>query len=85
MNEFYGLREAGAIIGQIARMSFREPEEIGENSPLFSSGIVDSVSLLELVVFLEKRHGIKIGPGDLSLENFDTVSRICALIARKLP
>ncbi len=61
-----------------------EAEEIqlDENTPLISSGIVDSFSMVSLKRFLEKKYSISIPDGDATPEAFDTVSRILELVAR---
>ncbi len=40
------------------------------------SGILDSLSLLQLVVFLEERLGITVGDADLLPENFATLNTV---------
>ena len=55
-------------------------EGISEDSPLFSSGLLDSFSLMELMTFLESDVGIRIGPDDLTLDNFDTTNRILEFV-----
>ena len=47
---------------------------------LVESGILDSLSLLQLVVFLEERFGITVGDADLLPENFSSVNAICAYL-----
>ena len=47
---------------------------------LLDSGILDSLSLLRLVVFLEERFGITMGDADLLPENFSSVNAICAYL-----
>jgi acyl carrier protein len=43
---------------------------------LFSSGLLDSLAMLQLIGFLEKSSGIRIRAEDVTLENFDTVAGI---------
>ena len=64
----------------IYKLSLRNPEEISPETPLLSSGTIDSSSLLELVSFVEKQYGIKIRPRDMSLKNFDSITRILAFV-----
>ena len=61
-----------------------EAEEIqlDENTPLISSGIVDSFSMVSLKRFLEKKYSIAIPDADATPEAFDTVSRILELVGR---
>lgn len=49
---------------------------------LFSSGLLDSVSMVSLITFIEEKTGAVIQPGDVTLENFDSVDRIIAHVAR---
>jgi acyl carrier protein len=56
--------------------------EIGVDSPLISSGIVDSFSMVSLKTFLEKKYKIQISDADASADAFDTVERIARLVTR---
>jgi acyl carrier protein len=57
-----------------------EGEEITFDSPLISSGYVDSFSMVSLLVFLENKFKIKIPPEKASPEAFDTVNKIVELV-----
>ena len=52
------------------------PDELGDDAPIFSQGLLDSFHLVELVGHLEAEGGIKIGAMDLNLENLDTIGGI---------
>ena len=54
--------------------------ELGPDDPLFSSGIVDSFGVLELIAFLEDTFRIVIEPARHDLSEFDTVNRMVALV-----
>jgi acyl carrier protein/D-alanine--poly(phosphoribitol) ligase subunit 2 len=56
--------------------------ELDANTPLISSGIVDSFSMVSLKRFLEKRYSISIPDEEASAEAFDTVTSIVSLIKR---
>ena len=43
---------------------------------LFTSGLVDSFSLVSLVTFIERAGGIRVEPEDVTLANLDTIQRI---------
>jgi acyl carrier protein len=58
--------------------------QLDENTPLISSGIVDSFSMVSLKRFLEKKYGISIPDEEASPEAFNTVSSIVALVNRHL-
>ena len=55
------------------------------DTPLFSTGIVDSFGVLELIAFLEETFGVEIDPGRHYLADFDTVAKIAALVAMLQP
>ena len=57
--------------------------EIDDDTELFSSGLVDSFAMVDLLVFLEKHTGANLGPEDISLENLDSVGRILAFAASR--
>lgn len=58
--------------------------ELNETTPLISSGIVDSFSMVSLKRFLEKKNGITIPDEEATPEAFDTVASIIALVNRHL-
>ena len=58
---------------------------VADDTSLLESGILDSLSLLQLVVFLEGRFGITVGDADLLPEHFATVNTICAYLRTREP
>jgi acyl carrier protein len=54
---------------------------LGVDSPLFSSGVIDSFGLLELIAFLEDTFGVTIDPVRHDLVALDTPRRIAALVS----
>ena len=61
-----------------------DDEEVGFDSPLISSGIVDSFSMVSLKVFLEKKFKIKLPDDEATPDAFDTVDSICVLVNKHL-
>ena len=57
-----------------------QSSELTETTPLFSSGLLDSFSMVEIVTFVEKAAGIKIRAVDLTLDNFDSIDHILRFI-----
>lgn len=45
-------------------------------TPLFSSGALDSVAMLSLIMLVEEQSGMEIRADEVTLDNFDTVARI---------
>jgi acyl carrier protein len=54
---------------------------VDADTPLFSTGIVDSFGVLELIAFLEETFGVDIDPGRHDLADFDTVAKVATLVA----
>jgi acyl carrier protein len=50
---------------------------LGNTTSLLETGILDSLGLLRLVVFIQERFGIMVDDVDLVPENFDSVDAIC--------
>lgn len=63
-----------------ARVDISELEDATE---LFSSGLVDSFAMVDLLQFLEKHTGSKMGPEDINLDNLDSIERILAFAASR--
>lgn len=60
----------------ICEKTWVEQDELEDDAPLFSSGIIDSLDLLDLVVLVESEIKTKVTPSQLSLENFDSIDKI---------
>jgi acyl carrier protein len=52
-------------------------------TPFFTSSLLDSVSLVDLIVFVESEMGVKIEPEEVVIENFDSVAQILRFAASK--
>ncbi len=72
------------IISYIKTEISMEPlEDIDLDEDLLGNGIVDSLGMMKLVVFLEKEFKVKIAPEDMTVENFNTVQRISEYLSKK--
>ncbi len=56
--------------------------EVANDTPLISSGIVDSFSMVSLKTFLEKKYSINLPDAEATPEAFDTVDSIVALVVK---
>ena len=61
------------------------PENLRDDTPLLSSGILDSLATVTLVSFLETRFSIELNVYDTSIEHFDKIEDIARCVARKRP
>lgn len=64
----------------IGRASTIKPDD-----DLLSAGIVDSLGILRLVVFVEEQFGIKIADEDVVIENFQSVAALTRYLEKQKP
>ncbi|WZO99802.1 acyl carrier protein [Isosphaeraceae bacterium EP7] len=60
-----------------------DPSELTDETPLITGGILDSISTLKLVVFLEERFDVVVEAHEAGVENLDSVAQIVGLIDSK--
>ena len=60
------------------------PSNLKDDTPLRTSGILDSMATLNLVSFLEDRFHITIDAHETGVEHFDRIEDIAGLVASKL-
>lgn len=75
---------SSAIRTYLAETQHVEMSGVSEDTVLFSSGLIDSFAMIDLVSFIEQDLGVTMKPSDITLDNLDTLGRIVAFInARK--
>ncbi len=60
-----------------------DPSELTDRTPLITGGILDSITTLKLVVFLEDHFGITIEAFEAGVEHLDSIGQIAALVRSK--
>jgi acyl carrier protein len=50
------------------------------DTPLLSSGLIDSLRVAGMLVALESQYGVAIDPRDVGADNFDTAAQIHAFL-----
>ena len=53
---------------------------LSDTDSIFTSGLIDSFALLELITLLESHFNIRIDAADATIENLDTVEGITKLV-----
>lgn len=56
---------------------------VQDDTPLRTSGILDSMGLLRLVSMVEEKFGIEVSAYEAGVENFDRINDIAAFVERK--
>jgi acyl carrier protein len=59
-------------------------DSISNDDSLWSRGVLDSVGMIDLILFMEKTFDIKVREDDLSPENFDSINRISRYVSSRL-
>ena len=54
--------------------------DFNDETELFSGGFIDSFTMASLLQFIEEKTGLEVSQSDVTLENFDAVSRIVAFV-----
>ena len=72
-----------ALIGHIVGELGLDQDEFDDDTLLFSNGVLDSFSMINIIAFIEKQAGIRVGATEVTLENLDSISRMMAYTQRK--
>ncbi len=67
-----------------AEISMEPFDDIDLEDDLLGNGIVDSLGMMKLVVYLENEFKVKIEPEDMTVENFSTVHSISEYLSKNL-
>ena len=61
-----------------------DPDALTEDTPLISGGILDSISTVKLVTFLEETFGIQFSAHEISTDYLDTLADISNTVQEKV-
>lgn len=61
----------------------KPPSALADDASLERTHVIDSVRMLELILFLEEAFGFTVDNDDAVPENFDTVDALVAYVERK--
>jgi acyl carrier protein len=74
--------EAQQMIEHIVRLIRKPDVKIDENTPLVSSGLIDSMALVDLLLKLEDLTHMRIPPGKVQPKDMNTVASMFATAQR---
>ena len=78
------------ISEEIKKFLLEDPEiafpdrDLAAGQSLLSSGLIDSLAVLDIIAFLESRFDIQLDPEDLTGDNFDRISSMAALVRSRI-
>jgi acyl carrier protein len=61
-----------------------DPSALANDTPLLSTGILDSIATLKLVSFLEETFGITLAPHEADEEYLGSIASMAKLVREKL-
>lgn len=78
--------DTSGIAAELADYLNRDPRvdgSIGPNTELVESGRIDSLAILDLVVFVEERFGVSLTADDLTPPNLASVAALASVVASR--
>ena len=54
-----------------------------DDASFLDNGIIDSMNVMELIMFVEEKFGVEVADEEIVPDNFDSVSKIAAFVRRK--
>lgn len=72
-----------AIKNYILEEFAQDKADFAFDTNLIQEGIIDSLSVLMVISFVEKSFNVKIEPEDVVLENFQSVNAITSLVDKR--
>ena len=65
-------------------MKSRNGSDLRDTDSLIENGIIDSLGIMKLIVYLEKEFDVKITDAELTPENFENIETVSRLVESKL-
>ena len=76
--------EIVTALRQFVRENFlymRPDSEFGDDQPLLATGVIDSLGVMELVVFIEEHWHVEVRPGDVTTANFGCITSMAGYVS----
>lgn len=81
------IQEIKACIKEYVLQHFsknKNVNEITDVTPLIGSGLLDSISTMQLVAFLEKKFHFEFEAHEVDKDNFENISVLAEFVSKKL-
>ncbi len=60
------------------------PDDLTDTTPLISGGLIDSISTMQLVAYLEKQYHFEFQAHEVDRDNLDSIAVISEFVAAKI-
>ena len=83
------MSDSEPILGQVRSylleefLPEEEPESLTPDTPLISSGVLDSIAVVKLVAHLEEAYGVELEAHEMSADFLDTPAMIAENVASR--
>lgn len=68
----------------ISREFLNDKPHVALDGNLVEQGVIDSLGIMTLIVYVEKQFGARIKPEDVVPENFESVAAIARLVTQRI-
>ncbi len=68
----------------VVETTYASPEQINDESLIFTEGIFDSMGFIMLINFIEETFSIKAKDSELLEDNFESINAIAGFVKNKL-
>lgn len=75
--------ERDAVVNFLNKKTRADLSSIADDTELFSTGMIDSFTMVDLLMWIEKQTGSRVSPEDVSVDNLDTIARILKFAAAR--
>lgn len=66
-------------------MLFSKTYPYADEASFLEEGIIDSMNVMQLIMFVEEQFGLCVPDQDITPDNFDSVSKIAGYVRRSRP
>jgi acyl carrier protein len=74
----------GIIKKYLLNKVIHDMQDLEDDQQLIDSGLIDSISIVKVIIFFENEFGISFEEKDMSPLNFDTVQAMVETVKRKM-
>ncbi len=74
---------AGRLIQLIQSEIALDADDLDADTDLLLTGLVDSLGIIQIVNWIEDELDVDVDPGDVTLENFQTVARMVTYVEQR--
>ena len=62
---------------------FIDTSDVANDTLLFSSGLIDSFNMINLIMFIEETCQTTVKPPEITLDNLDSIDRILSFLEKR--